>query len=185
MVTLVDLWMPILVAAVIVFLASSIVHMVLRYHRTDMKGLPNEDAVQKAVGAGIAPGQYVFPYCSDMKEMQTDAMRKKFQAGPVGILTIRPAGEISMGPLLFKWFLYIILISILAGYMGEATLDRTAAYMAVFRVVGTAAFLGYAGAVISGGIWLSRPWSTVCKDIVDGAIYAMLTAGTFGWLWPR
>jgi len=23
------------------------------------------------------------------------------------------------------------------------------------------------------------------KEVVDGLIYGLLTAGTFGWLWPR
>ncbi len=185
MVTLVDLWMPILVAAVVVFFVSAIIHMVLRYHRTDLGGLPNEDAVMKVLGAGLTPGQYGFPWCSDMKQMQSEEMRKKFQAGPVGIITIRPTGEISMGPLLVKWFFYCILISVLTGYMAEASLDRTVPFMAIFRIAGTAAFLGYSGAVISAGIWLSRPWSTVFKDVVDGAIYALLTGAVFGWLWPR
>lgn len=185
MVTLADLWLPIVVAAVIVFVASSIIHMALRYHRTDFKGLPNEDAVRSAVGPAIAPGQYMFPYCSDMKDMKTEAMRKKFQTGPVGILTILKPGEMNMGPMLIQWFLYCLLLSAVAGYIAEACLDRTATYMMVFRVVGAAALLGYAGSTISQGIWQGRPWSTVFKDIIDGLIYAMLTAGTFGWLWPR
>jgi hypothetical protein len=185
MVTLANLWMPILVSAVIVFVASSIIHMVLRYHRADFKGLPNEEAVRNALGPGIAPGQYMFPWCADMKEMQTEAMQKKFQVGPVGLLTIRPAGTMSMGPLLLQWFLYCVLIGLLAGYVAEITLEAGAPYMVVFRVVGVAALLGYSGQVISQGIWQSRPWGSVFKDFVDGAIYAMLTAGTFGWLWPR
>jgi hypothetical protein len=184
MVTLVDLWMPILVAAVIVFLASSIIHMALRYHRSDYKGLPNEDAVRNAVGPAIAPGQYMFPYCADMKDMKSEAMQKKWETGPVGVLTTLKPGKMNMGPMLFKWFLYTILISALVGYLAEITLERGATYMVVFRVVATAALLGYAGGSISQGIWLGRPWSTVTKDIIDGAIYAMLTAGTFGWLWP-
>ncbi|HEV8123487.1 MAG TPA: hypothetical protein VGP80_04560 [Gemmatimonadales bacterium] len=185
MVTLVDLWMPILVAAVIVFVASSIVHMVLRYHRSDYKGLPNEDAVRNAVGPAIAPGQYMFPYCADMKDMKSEAMQKKWETGPVGVLTTLKPGKMNMGPMLFKWFLYTILISALVGYLAEITLERGATYMVVFRVAATAALLGYAGGSISQGIWMGRPWSTVTKDIIDGAIYAMLTAGTFGWLWPR
>ena len=185
MVTLADLWLPIVVAAVIVFVASSIIHMALRYHRTDFKGLSNEEAVRNTIGPAIAPGQYMFPYCADMKEMKSETMRKKFQTGPVGILTILKPGEMNIGPMLVQWFLYCVLISLLAGYVAESTLDNTAVYMTVFRVVVVTAFLGYSGATISSGIWQGRPWSTVFKDLFDGAIYAMLTAGTFGWLWPR
>lgn len=185
MVTLVDLWMPIVVAAVIVFLASSIIHMAFRYHRSDYKGLPNEAAVTSAIGSAIATGQYMFPYCAEMKDMKGEEMRKKIRTGPVGILTILKSGEMNLGPMLFKWFLYCLLISAVSGYLAEASLESTAAYMTVFRIVGTAALLGYSGGSISQGIWQGRPWSTVFKDMFDGAVYAMLTAGTFGWLWPR
>ncbi len=37
MVSLMSLWIPILVSAVIVFVLSSIIHMVLPYHRTDLR----------------------------------------------------------------------------------------------------------------------------------------------------
>jgi hypothetical protein len=34
-------------------------------------------------------------------------------------------------------------------------------------------------------IWYSRAWINTIKSTIDGLIYALLTAGTFGWLWPR
>ena len=34
-------------------------------------------------------------------------------------------------------------------------------------------------------IWYRRAWSTTIKAMIDGAIYALLTAGAFAWLWPR
>ena len=42
MVTLASLWLPILLSAVAVFIASSLVHMVLKYHDSDYPGLPSE-----------------------------------------------------------------------------------------------------------------------------------------------
>jgi hypothetical protein len=55
----------------------------------------------------------------------------------------------------------------------------------VFRFVGVTAFIGYTVALRQMSIWYRRAWSTTLKATVDGLIYALLTAGTFGWLWPR
>ena len=42
MVSLADLWLPILLSAVLVFVASSLIHMVLGWHRHDFKGSSRE-----------------------------------------------------------------------------------------------------------------------------------------------
>ncbi|HEY0351825.1 MAG TPA: hypothetical protein VGC48_06865, partial [Gemmatimonadales bacterium] len=66
MVHLGSLWLPILLASVLVFFVSFLVHMVLKYHKSDYSKLPNEDAVRAAIRSGnAAPAQYVIPYCSD------------------------------------------------------------------------------------------------------------------------
>jgi hypothetical protein len=184
MVPLLDLWIPILVAALVVFFASSIIHMVLKYHRKDFLGLAQEESVRAAL-KGTPPGQYMVPYTPDMKDMRSEAMQRKMTEGPVGIITIRPSGMINMGPLLTQWLLYCLLISLFCGYIAHATIPVGSEYLKVFQVVGASAWLGYGLSTISQGIWQSRPWSTVGKDIFDGLIYALLTAGVFGWLWPR
>ena len=46
MVSISALWLPILLSAVIVFVASSIIHMVLPVHRGDYRKLPEEDRVR-------------------------------------------------------------------------------------------------------------------------------------------
>jgi hypothetical protein len=186
MAALVHLWLPILLSAVVVFFASSIVHMVFTYHRKDFKGIPDETAVMELIRRqNLAPGQYMFPYCAEMKEMKTEAMQKKFAQGPIGILTIRQAGVMNMGPALLQWFLYCVGISLFSAYLASHALPFGTPYLEVFRIVGTAAWLGYSGAVISAGIWQGRPWGVVVKDVLDGLLYALLTAGVFGWLWPR
>jgi hypothetical protein len=60
-----------------------------------------------------------------------------------------------------------------------------ASYPAVFRVAGTAAFLAYGLGQLSNGIWKAQPSGMTIKEVIDGLVYGMLTAGTFGWLWPR
>jgi hypothetical protein len=186
MVTLTSLWLPILVSAVLVFIVSSILHMVLPYHKSDYKQLPDEEAVRAVLRKqNLAPAQYMFPYCADMKEMKNPEMERKWIEGPIGMLTIMRPGKISMGKPLALWFLNTVIISYIAAYLVARLLGPGTPYLEVFRAVGIAAFLGYAGASASSSIWLGRPWSVTAKDIFDGLIYASVTAGTFGWLWPR
>jgi hypothetical protein len=52
-------------------------------------------------------------------------------------------------------------------------------------VAGTAAFLGYAAGAVPAAIWMGKPWRSAVKELADGLIYGLLTAGVFGWLWPR
>ncbi len=186
MVMLPELWLPIVLAAVMVFIVSSIVHMVLRYHRTDYKGMPDEEAVRAALGKqNLAPGVYPIPYTPDMKQMNAPETIKKYEEGPVALITMLRKGRISMGPYLGKWFVYCLLISFVVAYVVSRTLVPGTAYLQVFRVAGTAAWLGYAGGSISAGIWKGLPWSVVIKEVFDGLLYALATAGVFGALWPK
>src|SRR5262249_61729114 len=58
-------------------------------------------------------------------------------------------------------------------------------YLHVFRFAGATAFIGYSAGLWQFSIWYSRSWLTTFKSTVDGLIYGLLTAGTFGWLWPK
>lgn len=186
MLSLPSLWLPILLSAVFVFIASSLIHMVLKYHNSEYRQLANEDEVRDAIRKhNPTPGQYVLPYCADMKEMGSDVMKQKYMDGPLGFLTLRPNGVPKMGPSLIYWFLFTVVVSIFAAYIGHVTLPAKMHYLTVFRVVGSAAFMAYGLGTLPGAIWMSRPWSAVFKELVDALIYALLTAGTFGWLWPR
>lgn len=185
MVTIGALWLPIVVSAVLVFIASAIAWMVLPHHRSDYQKLPGEagllDAIRKQK---VAPGQYVFP-CIDMKEMSKPDNVKRYQEGPVGFMTVRQPGPPGMTKQLILWFIFLIVVSIFVAYLTGRTVASGAHYLAVFRVAGTTAVLAYAASHIPNGIWQGRPWNTVAKEIADGIVYGLLTAGTFGWLWPR
>ena len=180
---LATLWMPILLSAVIVFVASSIVHMLLPYHRSDYKQLPNEEAARAAL-KGVPPGMYMVPWCTHNKADMA-AARPKFVEGPVGGITIRPNGEINMGRFLGLWFLFCLLLSYFTAYVALHTLPRGAHYTEVFRIVGATAFIGYGLSQFQNSIWKGQPWANTVKEILDGLLYALLTAGAFGWLWPR
>jgi len=186
MVPLTALWLPILLSTVIVFIASAIMHMALTYHKSDFRPLPDEERVTEALrNSGVSPGaDYSFPYYC-FEEMKSPATIEKLKRGPVGFMTILPSGPIAMGKSLFQWFIYCIIISIFAAYLTGRTVGPGTDFLAVFRVVGTAAFLGYGPAHAQDSIWAGRSWIVTLKHIFDSLIYAVLTAAVFAWLWPR
>jgi hypothetical protein len=185
MVPLSALWIPILLSAVIVFVASSIMHMLLPYHRGDYRQVPDEDKVRAALrAAGVRQGLYMFPY-STPKEMRSPATLEKFKEGPVGMMSIAQNGPVAMPKLLGLWFSYSLLISFFVAYLTGHTVSSGVNYLVVFRVAGTAAFMAYGFGSISNAIWKGQPWAMTAKEVFDGLVYGLLTAGTFGWLWPR
>jgi hypothetical protein len=180
------LWLPILVASVFVFLASSIIHMASPWHKSDYPGVPNEDRVMEALRPfAIPPGDYMMPRPGGREDMRSPEFLEKMKKGPVMMFTVMPSGEMSMGRNFVLWFLYLVAVSVFAAYVAGRALPAGAQYLKVFRFAGTAAFLGHAGALWPMSIWYRRAWSITIKSTVDGLIYALLTAGTFGWLWPR
>jgi len=185
MVSLTALGLPIVLSAVIVFVASSIMHMLLPYHRSDYRQLPDEDKLLATLrGAGLKPGLYHFPFCTH-KDMKSPTAMEKFKQGPVGMLTLLPSGPPAMPKFLGMWFAYCLIIGFVVAYLTGRTVEPGAQYLAVFRVAGTAAFLAYGLGNLSNGIWKGQPWGVTLKEAVDGLVYGLLTAGTFGWLWPR
>jgi hypothetical protein len=186
MVPLASLWLPILLSAVVVFVASSVIHMVLPYHRKDFRKLPDEDRVREALkGFNVTPGDYIFPCPEGPEEMKSPAFREKWSRGPVGLMTIRRSGPPAMGKSLAQWFLYCLVVEIFAAYIAGRALSPGAAYLSVFRFAGATAFVGYALAIWQNTIWYSRAWTTTAKSTFDGLIFALLTGGVFGWLWPK
>jgi len=185
MVSLTALWLSIVLSAVIVFVASSIMHMLLPYHKSDYRQLPDEDKLLAVLrAAGLKPGLYHFPYCSH-KDMKSPAVMEKFKQGPVGMLTLFPSGPPAMPKFLGMWFAYCLVIGFFVAYLTGRTVAPGANYLAVFRVAGTAAFLAYGLGNLSNGIWKGQPWGVTLKEVIDGLVYALLTAGTFACFWPR
>ena len=186
MVSLSLLWLPIIGSAVVVFVVSSIIHMVLPYHRSDLLKVPKEDDVLEALRRfGIPPGDYGMPHASSPAEMKDPAFVEKMKKGPVVLMTVAPGGQTSMGKSLILWFVYSLIVSVFAGYIASRALGPGERYLAVFRFVGASAFMGYSLALLQNSIWYSRNWVTTLKSVFDGLVYGLLTAGMFGWLWPR
>lgn len=186
MVALSALWLPILLSAVIVFLASFVIHTVIPWHKGEYPPVPNQDRVMDALRPfSIAPGDYMLPRSGSMAEMSTPAFIEKLKRGPVMILTVLPNGPVSMGKALVWWFVYSLVVSLFAAYLAHAAVPSGASYLKVFQVVGATTFVGYSLALWQIAIWYSRSLTTTFKSTVDGLVYALLTAGVFGWLWPQ
>ena len=185
MVALTSLWLPILLSAVAVFVASSIVHMVLRYHRSDYGRIAAEDDIMRAIGPNVAPGDYMFPYPEGgMAAMKDPAFVEKRTRGPAGTLRVFPGGMPGMGAPLAKWFVFSLLVSLFAGYLASRAVPPGAESTEVFRFTATVGFIAYGLGHVSDSIWYGRAWSTTMKTLVDALIYGAAMGGVFVWMWP-
>ena len=186
MTELTALWLPILLSAVVVFIVSSVIHMAMPWHKNDYPKVPNEDKVMDALRPfNIPPGDYMIPRATDGKEMKSPEFAEKLEKGPVMFITVKPTGKWKMGAPLLLWFLYSIVVGFFAAYITSHALPVGATYLHVFRFIGATAFMGYTFAYWPISIWYGRAWSSTIKMTFDGLIYALLSAGVFGWLWPR
>lgn len=180
------LWLPILLSAVAVFFLSSLIHMASPWHKGDYPAVPDEDRLRAALRPlAIPPGDYMIPRCSSAEDMRSAAFTEKLKSGPVMLLTVMPNGPVRMGGNLIQWFVFCLVVGLFAAYVAGRALPVGADYLQVFRFAGATAFIAYSVALWPMSIWYHRAWSTTIKCTVDGLIYASLTAGIFGWLWPR
>lgn len=185
MVAISELWLPILVAAVVVFVVSSVIHMFLGYHKHDMGAVPNEDATMDALRALKIPyGEYMVPKPYTMEQMRSPEFKAKFERGPVVLLNVIEA-KLAMGKNLVQWFVYLLVIGFCCAYIAGRELAPGAQYLSVFRLVGFSAFMGYALALPQASIWYHHSWRATLITMFDGLVFAALTGGVFGWLWPH
>jgi len=147
MVSMTELWLPILLSAVFVFIVSSILHMVIPIHKGDFKKLPGEERILAEMRSqGPQAGSYRFPFAETMKEMGSPEMLEKLKRGPVGILTVLPPGPCNMGKSLVLWFMYSLLVGLLVAHAAAVGLHRGAGFAPVFHLTGAAAiWLALAG----------------------------------------
>lgn len=183
MVTLGSLWLAILLAGLVSFLASAVIWTVMPHHKNDYKALPDEGAARAALGA-LAPGQYDIPHVSSPNELKKPEIRKLFEDGPVGFFTAVPRGVPNMGKMMVMSLVGFIVVSFLVAYVASRTLAPGTEYLQVFRITGTVAWLAYGFGVIPDTIWFGKPWSGLVKYLLDALVYGLLTGGVFGWLWP-
>lgn len=185
MVSLTSLLIPIVVSAVAVFFVSYVLHMLIPFHKNDIKKIPREDEFLAAVrGFNLPAGDYAAPHADSPAAMKDPAFVEKRNKGPIVIMTIKPGAAPPMSTHLTKWFIYCIVVSVFAAYLASRTLAPGTEYLQVFRVVGTTAFMGYALALVQNWIWYMKDGGATFRSIIDGLAYALVTAGIFGSMWP-
>jgi hypothetical protein len=186
MVSLTSLWIPILAASVIVFIASAILHMVLPLHRGDMKKVPKEDEFLDAMRRlAIPPGDYGVPHAGSPAAMRDPQFIDKLAKGPVVFMTVTPGRSVGMASNLAMWFAFCVVVTLFGGYIAGRALPTGSDYREVFRFAGCATFMGYSLGHVPASIWYQKDWGTTLRNVADGLLYGLLTGGTFGWLWPR
>jgi hypothetical protein len=179
--TIMTLWQPILLSAVLAFIAGSVIWMFMPWHKTDWSKVSDEAGASDAL-RGLPPGQYNLPHCKDQAEYNDPAMQQKFKDGPTAFITILPTGLPVMAPKLGMMFGYNLLVAIVCAYFVSRTAPPGADYLAIFRISGAVAFVAYGMAYVQESVWFGRPWSATLKTFFDALIYSVLTGGVFGWL---
>jgi hypothetical protein len=179
--SIIDLWLPILVSSVLIWIVSALIWTVLPWHKNDFSKVDDEEGARAAL-SGLSPGFYNVPHCVDQKALKDPATQQKFKDGPLAFIAILPNGMPPMGRNMALSFLNGVFICVLCAYFVTRTVDPNASYLAVFRIAGTVTWVAYGVAYIQDSIWFGRPWSITMKSLIDALIYGLLAGGVFGWL---
>lgn len=186
MTSMAALWLAILVSSVLVFLASSVIHMASPWHKGDYPRYARENDVLDALRPlALPPGDYFMPRSTSMAAMKSPEFIERLTRGPIVLMTVFPNGPMQMGGTFVKWFVYLIVVSLFAAYAAFISMPPGAQSRELFRVVFTTSFAGYALALWQLSIWYRRAWSITIKSTVDAAVYAAITGAVFVWLWPK
>lgn len=186
MVALTSLIVPVLLSAVLVFVASSISHTLLPFHKADYGRVPAEDELMETLRRlGLPPGDYLFPRPGERKEMKEPAFQEKWKRGPVGLMTLMPGGGRPMGQTFGLWFVYCLAAGSFAAFVAARSLRAGASPREVFVLVAVVAAGAHVLALWPSSIWYGRAWGTTIRSSVDGIVYGLLTGGAFVWLWPK
>jgi hypothetical protein len=183
------LWMPVLLSAVFCFVGSSVIWMVFKYHMAQWQRVPDEPGLMEAIRkAGLTGGQYLFPHMDASAPDRAAAQKvwvERYAKGPVGVVLLGTPGTMRMGKQLGQTVVFFLVVSFFVAYIAVHALAHGAPYLKVFQVVGATAFVAYAAGPFMDSIWFCRSWRTSWLNVLDALIYGCLTAGAFGWLWPR
>lgn len=185
MVSLMSLWMPIVVSTVALFVMSFLVWAVLPHHRSDFKGMPDEEATRRVLDQqDLNRGVYHVPHVTSQAEMRDPEVVRKFEEGPRAFVTVLPTGMPGMGPQMVQQILFFLLTLVAVAYVAGRTIGPGADDVLVFRMVATTAWLAYGAAAVPEAVWFGKPWSHVFKHLADALVYGCIAGAVFAWLWP-
>jgi hypothetical protein len=181
---LISLWIPILLAAVAVFVVSFVCWMVLPLHKHDFTPMADDGPLRSAVrGVGLKPGRYMFPFARDAASRKSKEFMAKYEEGPTGIITIfRP---MNMGVNMLLTFAVFLAATFLIGYLLSITLQRGNDFWRVFQVATTIGVLTYSFSQVPYQIWYQATRANKIACFVEGVVYGITTGLVFALLWPK
>ena len=179
-----QLWLPILVSAVVVFFASFLAWMALPHHKQDVKMLPDEPALTNHLRQlNLSPGTYMWPNCQSAAEQKSAEFKARFESGPWGSMNI-VGSKPNFARNLILTFVFYLIVGLLVGYITANARAAGAAFVAVFQVAGATAVLAYCAGSIPNAVFFGKPARFVFTEFIDGVVYGLLTGIVFGLLWP-
>jgi hypothetical protein len=177
---LLSLALPIVLSAVALFFASFLSWMVLQLHKDDWKKIEDEDKFLGGVaGCNLPEGSYMFPGCKSQADTKSEEYRRKYDAGPRGVMTILP--KVNMGKNLGMTMAYFLVVSFLLAYLGTIALKPGDGFLQVFRFISTAAFMTFLAAMVQHAIWF-RP--RIVGHVIESVAYTAITGAIFAAMWP-
>lgn len=185
-VSVAELWLPIVLSAAAVFILAFIAHMLVGHHKADFQKVANEDAFLESMrSSNLGAGQYMFP-CCDMKDMKDPEKKKRYEAGPHGLIVLLP-GVPNWPKNLVLTFIYYLVVGVCVAYAAKLAFGGRPvepAFMDAFRFTGAVAVFAYCLGSIPGTIWFGHSWRSQVMYLIDGVVYGVVTGLIFAWLWP-
>ncbi|HEY4216459.1 MAG TPA: hypothetical protein VGM67_04945 [Gemmatimonadaceae bacterium] len=180
-----SLVLPMLAAAVAVFVLSMIVQAVMPWHKTDFGNVPDDDVFLNAIRQlDIPPGDYTVPSPRLPNGERNPDFVEKWAKGPSVTMTVIPPSD-SMVRYMAQWFAFTLLVAVIAGWVTGTIVRPGGSDHAIFHYGAIITFLSYSLGAWPLSIWYHRRWSTAFKSAFDALLYGVATGLVFVWLWPK
>ena len=146
--------------------------------------MPDEaGTVANLAAQDLAPGQYMVPHAGSPEAMKEERVRKAFEEGAAGFITILPRGIPNMGPNMALSAVFNIAVAVPGSVRSVPDAGSRCGLHGGLPGHGRGRLDGLRRRHGTGCDLVRRPWSSVCKGFGDALIYGLLTGGAFGWLW--
>ncbi|MBI5647221.1 MAG: hypothetical protein HY962_09850 [Ignavibacteriae bacterium] len=167
-----------LLGGLVMFVWTSVNHMLLPTAEMGVRSMPNEDPVIEALRNNVPePGMYYFPgfdLGEKMTPEQEAAWTQKHKTGPAGLLIYKPVGGEPMPPMmLVTEFVSTILAAL---FMALIAARLSGAYMKRVLLLSLLGLFGWVSISLSQWNWYSFPTAYFIADGIDQFVGAIVGA---------